>query len=113
MKLDSVATTMSVERATNCSSRSRVSAMLLLYRLLRQPSFRIDGRHASRPRGRDRLAVVGVGHVARGAKAIGVSGNRRDTYRLSYHWWQGVWDVGFRIICEDEDPAPEQVAAAE
>ena len=35
------------------------------------------------------------------------------TYRLSYQYWQGVWDVGFRIICEDEEPTAERVAVAE
>ncbi|MBP36316.1 MAG: hypothetical protein CMP31_11960 [Roseibacillus sp.] len=34
---------------------------------------------------------------------IEVPGDRVDTYRLSYQCWQPVWDVGFRIICEDED----------
>ncbi|NQT36873.1 MAG: SUMF1/EgtB/PvdO family nonheme iron enzyme [Planctomycetes bacterium] len=51
--------------------------------------------------------------VVRGAKALGAPGSDRDTYRLSYHWWQGVWDVGFRIICEDEELAPEEIATAE
>ena len=41
--------------------------------------------------------------VVRGAKGLNVSGSRRDTYRLSYQWWQGVWDVGFRVVCLDED----------
>ena len=50
--------------------------------------------------------------VVRGADAIGLSANRRDTYRLSYDWWQGVWNVGFRAICEDEDPTLETVASA-
>lgn len=43
--------------------------------------------------------------VVRGAKGIDVPDHRRDTYRLSYHWWQGVWDVGFRVVCLD-DAAP-------
>jgi len=38
--------------------------------------------------------------------------NGRDTYRLSYDWWQGVWNVGFRVICEDEDPTLETVVVA-
>jgi len=42
--------------------------------------------------------------VVRGAKAISLPNDRRDTYRLSYHWWQGVWDVGFRVVCLDEEP---------
>ncbi len=54
--------------------------------------------------GRDNGAATGR-KVVRGAEGIGVSGARRDTYRLSYEPWQGVWNVGFRIICEDEDPA--------
>jgi len=58
--------------------------------------------------GRDDASAEGR-KVVRGAKALGASGSDRDTYRLSYHWWQGVWDIGFRIICEDEDPAPEEV----
>ncbi len=56
--------------------------------------------------GRDNGALQGR-KVVRGAKAIGLNADRRDTYRLSYHWWQGVWDVGFRIVCEDEEPMPE------
>ncbi len=51
--------------------------------------------------------------VVRGASAIGMPADRRDTYRLSYHRWQGVWDVGFRVICEDEDPTFEAVVTAE
>jgi len=51
--------------------------------------------------------------VVRGAKGINVSETVRDTYRLSYHWWQGVWDVGFRVVCEDEEPASEVVMAME
>jgi hypothetical protein len=50
--------------------------------------------------------------VVRGANAIGMSAGRRDTYRLSYHWWQGVWDVGFRVICEDENPTLKTIVAA-
>ena len=42
--------------------------------------------------------------VVRGAGAINLPATRRDTYRLSYPWWQGVWDVSFRVVCEDEDP---------
>jgi len=45
-----------------------------------------------------------AGHKAvRGAKGIKVPGDRIDTYRLSYPFWQPVWDVGFRVVCEDED----------
>jgi len=62
--------------------------------------------------GRDDASVPGR-KVVRGAKALGAPGSKRDTYRLSYHEWHGVWDVGFRIICEDETPTPERVAAAE
>jgi len=51
--------------------------------------------------------------VVRGANAIGMPNDRRDTYRLSYHRWQGVWDVGFRVVCEDEDPTVETVVAAD
>ena len=39
--------------------------------------------------------------VVRGASAITLPATRRDTYRLSYPWWQGIWDVGFRVVCED------------
>ena len=41
--------------------------------------------------------------VVRGAGAINQPATRRDTYRLSYPWWQGIWDVGFRVVCEDDD----------
>jgi formylglycine-generating enzyme required for sulfatase activity len=44
--------------------------------------------------------------VVRGTNAIGLASGGRDTYRWSYHWWQGVWDVGFRVVCEDEQPLP-------
>jgi hypothetical protein len=43
---------------------------------------------------------------------LGAPGSKRDTYRLSYHGWQGVWDVGFRVICEDEEPGSIEVAVA-
>jgi formylglycine-generating enzyme required for sulfatase activity len=43
--------------------------------------------------------------VVRGGRGINLSDSRRDTYRLDYHWWQGVWDVGFRVVCLDEEPA--------
>jgi len=62
--------------------------------------------------GRDDASAQGR-KVIRGAKVFGAPGSKRDTYRLSYHYWQGVWDVGFRIICEDEEPTPEEVAARE
>ncbi|MHC4248896.1 MAG: HzsA-related protein [Planctomycetota bacterium] len=39
--------------------------------------------------------------VVRGAKAV--NARHIDTYRLSYQFWQPVWDVGFRVVCEDED----------
>jgi hypothetical protein len=42
-----------------------------------------------------------------------VPGARRDTFRLSYHWWQGVWNVGFRIVCEDDNPAADVVVSTE
>jgi len=59
--------------------------------------------------GRDDASAQGR-KVIRGAQALlAAPGSRRDTYRLSYHWWQGVWNVGFRIICEDKEPAPEEV----
>jgi formylglycine-generating enzyme required for sulfatase activity len=50
--------------------------------------------------GRDLGAKEGR-KVVRGAKAMGA--RRRDTYRLSYPFWQPVWNVGFRVVCEDED----------
>ena len=62
--------------------------------------------------GRDDASVQGR-KVVRGGKSLGAAGSSRDTYRLSYHWWQGVWDVGFRIICEDAEPTPEKVVATE
>ncbi len=48
--------------------------------------------------------------VVRGANAIGLPANQRDTYRLSYNWWQGAWNVGFRVVCEDEEPSATIVA---
>jgi formylglycine-generating enzyme required for sulfatase activity len=44
--------------------------------------------------------------VVRGATGIKLPIDRRDTYRLSYHWWQGVWNVGFRVVCLDQDSQP-------
>ena len=41
--------------------------------------------------------------VVRGARGINVPGDRMDTYRLSYPYWQPVWNVGFRVVCEDVD----------
>jgi len=52
--------------------------------------------------GRDKADKVGK-KVVRGAKGIKVPGDRIDTYRLAYPFWQPVWDVGFRVICEDDD----------
>jgi len=52
--------------------------------------------------GRDDGSLQGR-KVVRGAGGIGADDNRRDTYRLSYHWWQGVWNFGFRVVCEDEE----------
>jgi formylglycine-generating enzyme required for sulfatase activity len=51
-----------------------------------------DGRDTGDNKGRK---------VVRGAKGIKVPADRIDTYRLSYKYWQPVWDVGFRIVCED------------
>ena len=53
----------------------------------------LDGRNAQVSEGRK---------VVRGASSLGVAADRRDTFRLPYHWWQGVWNVGFRIVCEAE-----------
>lgn len=44
--------------------------------------------------------------VVRGATGINLPATRRDTYRLSYPWWQGVWNVGFRVVCQDAEPTP-------
>ncbi len=52
-----------------------------------------DGRDDGKRQGRK---------VVRGANGLKVSANSRDTYRLSYQWWQGVWNVGFRVVCSDE-----------
>ena len=49
--------------------------------------------------------------VVRGAKGLNVPATRSDTYRLSYQWWQGVWDVGFRVVCLDEGLASTVAAA--
>src|SRR5574338_447620 len=64
--LRSVATTMSVERATRCSSRSLVREMggPLLALVLRQPALAVDGRHAAGAGRRHRLAVGGIHRVA-------------------------------------------------
>ena len=59
------------------------------------PYLSSDGRNDVSSQGRK---------VVRGASGIGLPDDRRDTYRLSYRWWQGVWDVGFRVVCEDEEP---------
>ncbi|MDP6526298.1 MAG: SUMF1/EgtB/PvdO family nonheme iron enzyme [Kiritimatiellia bacterium] len=53
-----------------------------------------DGRDKGENKGRK---------VVRGAKGLKVPGDRLDTYRLSYQCWQPVWDVGFRVVCEDEN----------
>ena len=50
--------------------------------------------------GRDNGAMNGR-KVVRGATGINVPAHRAGTYRLSYHYWQPVWDVGFRVVCED------------
>ncbi len=62
--------------------------------------------------GRDDASAQGR-KVVRGAKAFGAPGSKRETYRLGYPYWQGIWDVGFRIICEDEELAPKEIATAE
>ena len=56
--------------------------------------------------GRNDMARAGR-KVVRGADGINLPASRRDTYRLSYPWWQGVWNVGFRVVCEDDDPQEE------
>ena len=61
--------------------------------------------------GRDNGAKVGR-KVVRGAGGIGVPADRRDTYRLSYRYWQPVWDVGFRVVCEEEDPMVAAVSSS-
>ena len=68
------------------------------------PHLSADGRNDGSLQGRK---------VVRGANAIGLAANRRDTYRLSYQWWQGVWNVGFRVVCEDQEPALKTEVAAE
>jgi len=57
------------------------------------PYVATDGRDDGQRKGRK---------VVRGAKGLKVPAARRDTYRLSYPWWQGVWNVGFRVVCLDE-----------
>ena len=57
------------------------------------PYLSTDGRDDGKPQDRK---------VVRGAKGLNVPSTRRDTYRLSYQWWQGVWNVGFRVVCLDE-----------
>ena len=53
-----------------------------------------DGRDKGEPAGHK---------VVRGAKGLKVPNDRITTYRLSYRYWQPVWDVGFRVVLEDED----------
>src|SRR5215510_9352565 len=70
MPLRSVATTMSGELATSCSSLSLVRAMRgpsafsALAAVLREPALAVDGGHATGAGGRDRLAVGGIHRVA-------------------------------------------------
>lgn len=58
------------------------------------PYLATDGRDSGERKGRK---------VVRGAVGLKVPGDRVDTYRLSYPYWQPVWDVGFRVVCEAED----------
>jgi formylglycine-generating enzyme required for sulfatase activity len=58
------------------------------------PYVSTDGRDNGKPDGKK---------VVRGAKGLKVSAAGRDTYRLSYQPWQPVWNVGFRVVCTDED----------
>ena len=66
------------------------------------PYLSTDGRDDGKSQGRK---------VVRGAKGLKVPSDRRDTFRLSYHWWQGVWNVGFRVVCLDEVPKTIAVSA--
>jgi len=61
-----------------------------------------DGRDKGEKKGRK---------VVRGAKGLKVPGDRIDTYRLSYQYWQPVWNVGFRVVCEG--PTPKVAAATQ
>ena len=61
-----------------------------------------DGRDDGKRQGRK---------VVRGAKGLNVPATRRDTYRLSYPSWQGVWNVGFRVVCLDESLETTVVSA--
>ena len=61
-----------------------------------------DGRNNGASQGRK---------VVRGATAISLPNDRRDTYRLSYQWWQPVWNVGFRVVCLDEEPTVAKTTA--
>jgi formylglycine-generating enzyme required for sulfatase activity len=58
------------------------------------PYVATDGRDDGKPAGRK---------VVRGAKGLKVPAAGRDTYRLSYESWQPVWNVGFRVVCTDEE----------
>ncbi len=40
----------------------------------------------------------------RGSKGINMSDGRRVTHRLNYYRWQGIHNVGFRVVCEGELP---------
>ena len=61
-----------------------------------------DGRDKGDKKGRK---------VVRGAKGLNTPADRIDTYRLSYQYWQPVWNVGFRVVCEDEGLKPAAVSA--
>ncbi|MDP6637517.1 MAG: SUMF1/EgtB/PvdO family nonheme iron enzyme [Phycisphaerae bacterium] len=58
------------------------------------PYVSTDGRDDGKPSGKK---------VVRGAHGLKTPATRRDTYRLSYQPWQPVWNVGFRVVCTDED----------
>ena len=58
-----------------------------------------DGRDAPAPKGRK---------VVRGLTGMGPASGRRGTYRESYQWWQGVWNVGIRVVCLDQEPQPKK-----
>ena len=61
-----------------------------------------DGRDDAAPQGRK---------VVRGGSFCGLAGRRRPSLRLSYPYWHGVHDVGFRVVCNTDPAAAKRVAA--
>ena len=64
-----------------------------------------DGRNDENAQGR---------RVVRGGSWYDLPARARSAFRLSYKPWLGVYNVGFRVVCEDTGPSPSgPVARAE